>query len=409
MSSWEQTFWSALKTAGMPEVPEQFSVVPFPQKIPRSILADIATFISTFDRVTSRKTWQEKVTASCPEIARLPRPEICFFSAWDFHLPPQLPGHWQLIEFNDNGSGLLFAGLINAIFYELSPDLEPTRLQPPLTLPALRDWLANLVEREARRLFGAFPSGIFLILDDAQSLYSGKFRSELKLMEDWWRQRGWQVEIATPEETDWDGRRLLVRGQEVSFVVNRSTDFFWHSPAFSALKQAYKAENVYIAPNPFTYATRSDKRLLEFLSFPHWDRELGIEPQERILLNAHVPETYLLREDNLAAIAARKEEFFFKPLYGFASRGVLPSSQVGHSRLRRLLKQGKPYVAQKKVAKSLLRLADSSPHLWTDLRVWAYRGEIFLLSGRASCHPERLILNPPGGWIPTFGIMNYEL
>ena len=219
---------------------------------------------------------------------------------------------------------------------------------------------------------------------------------------DWWQQRGWQVEMAAPEEMESDGGRLFVKGQEVSVVVNRSTDFFWQSEAFSAMKKAYEARSIYVAPNPFTYATRSDKRLLEFLSLPHWDEDLGIEPQERIILNAHVPETYLLREDNLEAIGAQKEAFFFKPLYGFASRGVLPSSQVGVSRLRRLLKQGKPYVAQKKVAKSLLRLPNRDAHLWGDLRVWAYRGEIFSLSGRASCHPERLDLNLPGGWLPTF-------
>ena len=40
--------------------------------------------------------------------------------------------------------------------------------------------------------------------------------------------------------------------------------------------------------------------------------------------------------------------------------------------------------------------------LWTDLRVWAYRGEIVLLSGRASTHPDRLDLAPPGGWLPTY-------
>jgi hypothetical protein len=401
MLHWEETFWSALRAAGMPEVPEQFSVVPLPQKIPHSILSEMAAFIRTFDRVTGRRAWQEKVTAQCPEMVRVPRPEVCFFSAWDFHLPPELPGNWQLIEFNDNGSGLLLAGLINAIFYERAPASERADLEPPLTFPELSDWVAELVEAEARGFFGAFPQGIFLILDDAQSLHSGKFRSELRLMRDEWRRRGWQVAIASPEETEWNGGRLLLKGQGVSFVVNRSTDFFWHSEAFSALRKAYKAGSVYVAPNPFTYATRSDKRLLEFLSLPDWDEQLGIEPQERVFLNAHVPETYLLREDNLPAIAARKQEFFFKPLYGFASRGVLPSSQVGLSRLRRLLKQGKPYVAQKKVPKSVLCLADSSTHLWTDLRVWAYRGEIFLLSGRASRDREGLNLAPPGGWLPT--------
>ena len=401
MLSWEETFWSALRTAGMPEVPEQFSVVPFPQKIPQSIVAELATFIGTFDRVTSRRTWQEKVTTQCPKIARLTRPEVCFFSAWDFHLPPEHPGNWQLIEFNDNGSGLLLAGLINAIFYELAPESERTALKAPWTFPVLSEWVANIVEKEARRFFGTFPPGSFLILDDASSLHSGKFRSELKLMCHWWQQREWPVAMAAPEEMESDGGRLFVRGQEVSVVVNRSTDFFWHSEAFAAIKKAYEARSIYVAPNPFTYATRSDKRLLEFLSRPHWDESLGIEPQERRILNAHVPETYLLREDNLEAIAAQKETFFFKPLYGFASRGVLPSSQVGRSRLRRLLKQGKPYVAQKKVAKSLLYLPEKDTPLWADLRVWAYRGEIFWLSGRASCHPERLDLTLPGGWLPT--------
>ena len=401
MLNWEERFWSALRTAGMPEVPEQFSVVPFPQKIPQSILAELVTFIDTFDRVTGRRAWQEKVTSRVPQIARVTRQEVCFFSAWDFHIPPEDPGDWQLIEFNDNGSGLLLAGLINAIFYEVAPESELTALEPPWTFPVLSEWVANIVETEARKFFGTFPSGSFLILDDAESLDSGKFRSELKLMGDCWQQRGWPVAMAAPEALESNGGRLFIKGQEVSVVVNRSTDFFWQSEAFAAVKKAYEAGSIYVAPNPFTYATRSDKRLLEFLSLPHWDEELGIELQERIILKAHVPETYLLREDNLEAIAAQKQAFFFKPLYGFASRGVLPSSQVGVSRLRRLLKQGKPYVAQKKVAKSRLCLPDRDAHLWADLRVWAYRGEIFLLSGRASCNPERLDLTLPGGWLPT--------
>src|SRR5271157_2837793 len=46
---------------------------------------------------------------------------------------------------------------------------------------------------------------------------------------------------------------------------------------------------------------------------------------------------------------------------------------------------------------------DDGERLWTDLRVWAYRGEIVLVSGRASRRPDRLDLKPPGGWLPTYG------
>jgi hypothetical protein len=58
------------------------------------------------------------------------------------------------------------------------------------------------------------------------------------------------------------------------------------------------------------------------------------------------------------------------------------------------------YVAQKWVPKPCIETEEAT--LWTDLRVWAYRGEIFHLSGRASRRPDRLDLTPPGGWLPTY-------
>lgn len=221
MSGREEKFWAALRAAGMPEAPERFSVIPFSQKVDRETLQEIANFIRTFNRITTRKIWQEKVTFDNPPIARFPRPEVCFFSAWDFHLPTGHPEDWQLIEFNDNGSGLLLAGVINAIFYELAPESVRLCLQTPPTVVALSEWIAKLVMEEAQRFFGTFPQGGFSILDDAQSLQTGKFRSELRLMRDWWQQRGWPVAIAAPEETTWDGRQLLVKGQEVQLPINR--------------------------------------------------------------------------------------------------------------------------------------------------------------------------------------------
>jgi hypothetical protein len=47
----------------------------------------------------------------------------------------------------------------------------------------------------------------------------------------------------------------------VAFVVNRSTDFFWASDDFTGLRKAYESGAVYMAPNPFTYATRSERRM----------------------------------------------------------------------------------------------------------------------------------------------------
>ena len=85
--------------------------------------------------------------------------------------------------------------------------------------------------------------------------------------------------------------------------------------------------------------------------------------------------------------------------------GPWPSAQVGRARLRRLLKKGEGYVAQSRVPKSSL-VVEGAPGvcLWTDLRVWAYRGERFLISGRASRQPDLIDLQPPGGWLPTYAM-----
>lgn len=126
---------------------------------------------------------------------------------------------------------------------------------------------------------------------------------------------------------------------------------------------------------------------------PDWGEDLGTEPEERRILSAHVPETHLIRDENLDALAQRKKDFAFKPLHGFAGRGLLAGAVVGRARLRRLVERGEDYVTQRWVAKPCLQI-DGAP-VWTDLRVWAYRGEIFHLSGRASRRSDRLDLLPP--------------
>jgi len=390
----EASFFAALRQAGMPEVPDEFSVMPHARIVPRNTLSEIDSFIRVFDQVTTRPAWTETVTRHAPEIARDARTEVCFFSAWDFHLPPD--DDWWLIEVNDNGSGVIFAALINRIFYET---FRPEAAEAPPTWADFTALVADMARSEASAFFGAMPQGLFVILEDPEALRKGRFRQELVLLRDLFRGVGWRSELASPAETRWDGRHLLWRDQAVSCVVNRSTDFFWEHEMFSALRAAYRERAVYVAPNPFTYTTRSDKRLLEFLSRPDRDRELGIGPDERAHLSTHVAETRLLGEENLQALAEHKAELFFKPVHGFAGRGVLAGAEAGRARLRRLLRKER-YVAQKTIPKGTIER--DGVRLWTDLRVWAYQGERYLISGRASQRADRLDLHPPGGWLPTY-------
>ncbi len=395
--TFRERFFAALQAAGMPE-PGEFSVTPRHQIVANATLAGIADFIRVFDAVTGREAWRAAALRQAPAIARARRREVCFFSAWDFHCPPV--GGFQLIEFNDHGSGFLYAAIVNALYYEAAGLARGAGGAPPAAIAAFRQAIADMVEREATAFFGERPAEQLLVLDDFDSLRAGKFRGELRLLRDLLRERGWRAELASPAETRWDGRRLIFDERPVAFVVNRSTDFFWSSDEFAALRAAYQAERLYAAPNPFTYATRSDKRLLEWLSSPLWDDDLAIAAAERAILSAHTPQTHLLGADNVDALAQAKRDFVFKPLHGFAGRGLIDSAALGRARLRRLVKHGEGYVAQKRIAKPFIEV--DGARLWTDLRVWAYRGEIVLVSGRASTRPDRLDLTAPGGWLPTY-------
>ncbi len=399
MEDRRELLWSRLRAAGIPGVPDEFSVTFAHQAIPAAVLAEIDDFIRVFEDVTTRPVWQENVIGSSGRNLPATRPEVCFFSAWDFHLPPE--GPWQVIEFNDNGSGLLYAGLINESFYEL---LEPERraaVEPPPPAAELGQRIKQMVRREAEAFFGAVPDGLFLILDEPEGLERGKFGGEMELLRDLFREQDWRSEVASTAEIRWDGERLWRDEQPVSFIVNRSTDFFLEKEVTRPLRDAFLNGSVYVAPSPFTYATRSDKRLLEYLSLPSWDRDLGIEAREREVLSRHIPETRLLRPDNLDAIVENRHRFVFKPIRSHASRGFLPSTRVGRSRLQRLARRGEGYVAQRKVGRPRIRL-DGDSFVWADLRVWAYRGERVLLSGRTSVDPDSLDLSPPAGWLPTF-------
>ena len=138
-----EAFYAALQAAGMPHVPDEFSVVPQHQIVPASTLAEIARFIRTFDRVTGRLAWQAAALREAPAIAQVRRPEVCFFSAWDFHLPPE--GGCQLIEFNDNGSGFLFAAMINALYHEAAGLGRKPQIGAPARPPAFEQRITALM------------------------------------------------------------------------------------------------------------------------------------------------------------------------------------------------------------------------------------------------------------------------
>jgi len=92
MSVDKEAYFGALTLSGMPEIPQEFSVTPLAQFIPRTTLAEIDKFIRLFDQITTRPGWQNIVTASAPGIAQFPRSEVCFSQPGISTSPPNKDG-----------------------------------------------------------------------------------------------------------------------------------------------------------------------------------------------------------------------------------------------------------------------------------------------------------------------------
>ena len=141
-------------------------------------------FPSSKQSAAIKMTACPRPNANCPhrdrDFRNGSRHEVCFFSAWDFHLPAG--GSWQLIEFNDNGSGFLFAAIINAVYCEAAGLGSEQGIASPAGLPASEQHIVRMVEEEAKAFSGERPAGLFLVLDDAESIQRGKFRKELQML-----------------------------------------------------------------------------------------------------------------------------------------------------------------------------------------------------------------------------------
>jgi len=69
-----------------------------------------------------------------------------------------------MIECNDNGSGFLFAALVNRLFYELSDLAQERAIDEPKSIVAFRNQLATFIEREIKQFFGSLPEVYFIFL-----------------------------------------------------------------------------------------------------------------------------------------------------------------------------------------------------------------------------------------------------
>lgn len=302
------------------------------------------------------------------------------FNSFDYHITADGP---KLIEINVNAGGAFLQPDIMAAVAPLPPGCPL-----PLRQPAQFDPAQTLLDAWHRHAEGR-PLHRLAIIDDApldQPLYADMVAAQAAL-----KRYGVTCEILDVTQLRYDGERLLGPYGQIDMVYNRWTDFTWEHPDSQPLRLAYAAGKALIAPNPDTWHAYADKaRLIELAA--DRDRPAAILDAEPVT------------PDTAPDLWARRKQLVFKPLNGFASRGVYRGDKLTRGKWAQIVEGG--YLAQALARPGLRTLptAAGPRRFKADIRVWTHGDTPIHVAARLSSGQVTGLRGESEGFAPIFWV-----
>jgi hypothetical protein len=224
---------------------------------------------------------------------------------------------------------------------------------------------------------------------------------DFELAQRYFESHGVRVHIADPAELALSDGQLMLRGDVIDLVYNRVTDFYFASPAYKILRDAWIGDAAVVSPSPAHHARYADKRNLVSLSDPQHPLRDALSHEENLVLNT-IPRTWSVTAKNTANLWQERKRLFFKPADGFGGRGAYRGSKLTRRVWDEItqLKDGS-YVAQEMVQAPSRWVGVSSKALKYDIRAYTYDGEIKLLAARVYQGQTTNFRTPGGGFAPV--------
>ncbi len=347
-----------------------------PVFVAREHIDQMAEIIASVERVAGTQAFRDQALEWAPEIARTDRGPRGVFFGYDFHLTVDGP---KLIEINTNAGGALLILNLAAAQQACCPEVEgfvvgrvdPSRLEQELVAMFRREFEHQFPGRTLRRIaiVDEDPTDQFLAPEFV--LFQRMFASE-----------GIDAVISGPEELTYRGGRLYAVSGAVDLVYNRLTDFYLQTSGCDAVNQAYREGAVALTPSPHAHALYANKRNLTLFSDLDRLADLGVDEETARILAEGVPRTVVLTDDNADALWAERKRLFFKPSWGFGSKGTYRGAKLTRGKWQDIV--GSNYVAQELVPPSerLLLVDGDERSMKLDVRCYTYDGEIQLLGAR---------------------------
>jgi len=352
------------------------------------LLADSPVFIShdhveqmqeivgAIEHVVSLKSYRNEVLDWASAIARDDPGVHGVFFGYDFHLTNDGP---QLIEINTNAGGALLllevASAQQACCSEVENFVTGTVNTTDLELAFVEMFRDELRTHNP----GLDLRHVAVVDENPDEQY---LSPEFTLFERMFQRHGIDATIAGPETFTLENGQLIAAGQPVDLVYNRLTDFYLQSPACDVLNRAYRDAAVVVTPSPYTHALYANKRNLTVLCDADRLGELGVDASIIATLVRGVPKTELVTPENADALWSERKRLFFKPNWGFGSRGTYKGSKLTRKTWDSILNAN--YIAQELVVPSerLVVRDGNEQALKLDVRCYTYQGEIQLLGAR---------------------------
>jgi hypothetical protein len=325
--------------------------------MPAAVLRQIEDVVGALAELVALPAYRKACLGGSPDDR--PRP-AGIFTALDFHVTPDGP---RLIEANTNGGGAFLLGLMGEALGHWSRPVWQERL----AIPIMAEWQKCRTGQALRRI---------AIVDDHpqdQFLYDEFLLAARAL-----QHLGVETLILDPQELVLRDGRLHHGLRAIDLVYNRTTRFSLDGPADAALKTACQTGAAVVTPNPCAHALWAQKSNLAIWSDEGALRDLGLSPGNIRLLSQAVPKTQAVTPQTADALWRRRDELYFKPRDGHASKGVYAGDKLTHRTWDAICAGS--YVAQERCDPP--RVDTPAGTLKADLRAFVWDGRIIALGGR---------------------------
>lgn len=356
-----------------------------PVMLPRTDLQAMTRMVRALYRLARMPGYRALVEPELPAVAQFDPGYDSVMMGYDFHLTPDGP---RLIEVNTNAGGGMLALWAQQSLEKVADGELPGRLQQ-----RLQRSFAEELRGQGGQAQGWPRLSVILDQTPAEQFLYPEMQAFARLFEAW----GGSAAVADPDQLQAGAEGVFLQGRRVELIYNRHCDFYLESPQLAGVRAAYLAGTVCLTPNPRSYGLLGDKRRMILWSDPAVLQQLGLPPRQRELLLQGVPESRLLAALDRQEIWRQRDDWVFKPVDRFGSRGVFLGRKISKTRFDEL--PAETTLVQRQAPPSLTPIPGGG-EMKTDFRLFVYRNRILGVAARIYQGQVTNLRTPGGGFAP---------